>query len=379
MTEKRITVIGCGLIGGSICLALKRKRPELQIVALDLPERIAAISEAGVADIVGTLDQAEKYLPQSSLVILATPVEKILELLTQIGPLLAPGTIVTDVGSTKALIVNEAKKHLPEQVSFIGGHPIAGMEHSGVEAADPLLFKGKVFMLCPSTDTPSKDLLYLIDLAEDLFAIPVTIEAEEHDRFMAMISHVPQLMAVALVDAALKDDSTHGLLDMIVGRGFLDITRIAASDFAVWKGILGSNKAAIESALDRLEGSLDELRHNLGEHGLEAMWQKVSARRRKMSLENLPRLRQPELRKLIDRYDEQLLKALGNRLRVAKKIGQLKADQRAPVHDPDRERRLIAERLKWAEALGLDPDLVKTLFESIMENSRRVQKELIGS
>ena len=244
-------------------------------------------------------------------------------------------------------------------------------------ASDALLFRDRVYMLCPSPDTPPDALLFLIDIAEDLLAIPATIEPEEHDRVMAMISHVPQLLAISLVHAALRDDATHGLLDMVAGRGFLDLTRIAASDFRVWEGILGSNKDAIADALDCLEDSLNQVRRALNEGGLEGLWEQVSRRRRSMTPETLPRLRKPDLRRMIDRYDEQILKALGNRMQVVRRVGQLKANQKAAVLDPDRERRMLAERNRWGQALSLGPEFIADLFALITAYSRQLQSEVV--
>lgn len=376
MGDVNVSVIGGGLIGGSLALALKRRRPDARIVLLDRPQRLPAIRDAGIGDHVGTIQEAARYLPESSLVVLATPVEVILTLLSEIAPHLRPGTLVTDVGSTKSRIVQTAQTVLPEQVNFIGGHPIAGAERSGIEAADPLLFNERIYLLCPSPSTPPEALLTLIDVVEDLLAVPVTIEPEEHDRILAAISHLPQLLAIALMRTALDMDKTHGLLETLAGSGFLDLTRIAASDYNVWGAILNTNEKGLAVAFDHFQQSLETVQQAFGEGDLGDMWSEVAQRRRKMSLNGLPRPRQPDLRKLIDRYDEQILKALGNRMRIVKRIGRLKVDQTAPVHDPDRERRLLAKRREWARALDLPPELVEALFENIMQASKKIQSDL---
>jgi chorismate mutase len=141
----------------------------------------------------------------------------------------------------------------------------------------------------------------------------------------------------------------------------------------MWEGILSSNQNAIEGAFDLLEQSLADVRAAFEKGGLAELWSRVSNRRKLMTPESLPRARKPELRKLIDRYDEQILKALSNRMRIAKKIGQDKADKDTPVHDPDRERRLLAKRQQWAKAGGLPPDLIESLFKTIMEYSKQLQ------
>jgi prephenate dehydrogenase len=258
-------------------------------------------------------------------------------------------------------------------VHFVGGHPIAGLETSGVEAADPLLFNERVYMLCPDQETPPEALLAVLDIVDDLSAVPVTIEPEEHDRILAVVSHVPQLLAIALVHAALEDDGTHGLLDTIAGPGFLGLTRVAASDFEVWRSILETNLPAIRRGLDRLEASLAAVRSSLGSEELGALWQTVSSRRRKMSVDTLPRPRKPELRQLVDRYDEQILKALGNRLKVVRKIGAIKQSAEMPVGDPDRERNLMRTRLEWARALDVPEEVAEELFQVIVKHGRKAQ------
>lgn len=375
MSELRVTVLGCGLIGSSFSLALKRRRPDCRITCLDTPKALPAIKEARVADKVGRLDELDKYLPKSSLVVLAGPVETILENLDAIVPHLQPGTLVTDVGSTKTDIVNKAWEVLPEEVYFIGGHPIAGSESSGVENADPLMFNKRVWLLCPSPNTPTDALLNLIEIIEDMLAIPVTMEPEEHDRLMATLSHLPQLLSIALMHSALEVDQTHGMMEMVAGRGFLDITRIAASDYRVWESILSTNKKAIGAAFDLLEQSLSSVRTALENGEIDQLWSQVSGRRKMMSTESLPRHRKPELRKLIDRFDEQILKALGNRMRVVKKIGEVKAVKDAPVLDPDRERRLMAKRIKWAQSCDLSQEFVESLFSTIMQYSKKLQSQ----
>ncbi len=182
------------------------------------------------------------HVPESSIVILATPVQTVLETLSQLQPIPErEQTIVTDVGSTKKRIMTEAQKLLPPGVHFIGGHPMAGSEHSGVEAADPLLFSDQVYALCPYPDTPPDALLSLMDLAESLLALPITVDPEEHDRIMAMVSHLPQLISVALMHAAQAGDAEHAMLDKLAGRGFLDMTRCrppaSGSGKGFWKRI----------------------------------------------------------------------------------------------------------------------------------------------
>ena len=377
MTGKKLVVIGGGLIGGSLCLAHKRRRPAWEITCIDLPDRLASIEQAGVADHVGTIEDAPPFLEACDLVVLATPVEVILDMLDTIAPHLAPGTIVTDVGSTKTEITGKAKAILPEGVHFIGGHPMAGAEFSGIEAADPLLFNGRVFMLCPQQDTPADALLFLIDIVEDLNGRPVTIEPVEHDRIMATVSHMPHLLAIALMHAALEDDAAHGMLGKVAGQGFLDVTRIAASEFGIWGGILKTNKKAILAAVDQLERSLAIIRGVVEREDAAKLWHEVSQERRRMDLSRSLRMRGTDLRKNIDSCDEEVLKALGRRLAAVRKIGKLKKNRNAPVYDPDRERRLMKDRDQWGSALGIPRELTESLFSLVMSHSKKMQSDLV--
>jgi len=371
----KITIIGCGLIGGSIALALKRRRPGHSIACLDLPERLPAIREAGIADQVGTMEDIAEHVPQSSMVIVATPVQSVLETIKLLRSFLSEKTIVTDVGSTKKKIMAEAQQLMPPGVHFIGGHPMAGSERSGVEAADPLLFSDRVYALCPYPDTPPDALLSVMDLVESLLALPITLDPEEHDRIMAMVSHLPQLVSVALMQAARAEDAEHAMLDKIAGRGFLDMTRLAASDYGIWKGILETNQEAIRQAVDLFNKSLSNLNGGMPEDNVALAWEQAGRHRRKMAPDSLARPRKHDLRSMVDRYDKQILSALGHRIDAVRRIGKLKMNQASPVTDPDRERRMMIQREEWGKSLGLPQDLIAELFSVIVKHSSRIQAE----
>ena len=369
----KITIVGCGLIGGSMALSLKRRRPDCTVACLDLSERMPAIREAGISDQVGTLEDAAKHVPESSIVIVATPVQSVLDTLDLLSPFLRDGTVVSDVGSTKKRIMTGAPGLLPPGVHFIGGHPMAGSERSGVEAADALLFSDRVYALCPYADTPPSALLTMIELVESLLALPITIDPEEHDRIMALVSHLPQLIAVALMNAALAGDAEHGMLDKLAGRGFLDMTRLAASDYGIWKGILETNTDAIRKAVDLFMNRLSFISKKMPGNEAALAWETAGKRRRKLGPESLPRPRKHDLRTMVDRFDKQMLAALGHRIDAVRKIGKLKMSQSAPVVDPDREKRMMVQRREWGQSLGLPEEMVEELFAVIMRHSSRIQ------
>jgi prephenate dehydrogenase len=369
----KITIVGCGLIGGSMALALKRRRPDCSVACLDLPERLPAIREAGISDQIGTMEDLASHVPESSIVILATPVQSVLETIALLVPFLSEHAIVTDVGSTKKRIMAEAPKILPSGTHFIGGHPMAGSERSGVEAADALLFSDRVYALCPYPDTPPETLLTLMDLVESLPAVPITIDPEEHDRIMAMVSHLPQLISVALMRTAQAGDAEHDMLSRLAGRGFLDMTRLAASDYGVWKGILETNSEAINDAMDRFVQNLSFLGSGVRNSEIELVWEKAARGRRTMGPDSLVRQRKHDLRSIIDRSDKKILAALGHRFEIVRRIGKLKMNQAAPVVDSERERRMMPQRKEWGKSLGLPEELLEELFAVIVKHSSRIQ------
>lgn len=375
MDNIKITIIGCGLIGGSMALALKRRKPEYSIACLDLKERLPAMREAGISDQIGTMDELSMYVPNSSFVIVSTPVQSILDTIRLIRPFVRPNTVVTDVGSTKRNIMSEAQSLMPPGAHFIGGHPMAGSERSGVEAAEPLLFSDRVYILCPYPDTPRGALLSLMDLVETLLAVPITLDPEEHDGIMALVSHLPQLVAVALMQTALAGDAEHAMLDKIAGRGFLEMTRLAASDYWIWKGILETNKEAVGNAVDRFSATLSNLKSRISDESTAVAWEQAAKQRRKMGPESSARPRKHDLRSMIDRYDKQILSALGHRIEVVRRIGKLKANQAAPVVDPDREKRMMLQRDEWGKSLGLPEEFVRDLFSVILRHSSKIQEK----
>ncbi|MCL2877518.1 MAG: prephenate dehydrogenase/arogenate dehydrogenase family protein [Acidobacteria bacterium] len=370
----KITIIGCGLIGGSLALALKRRRPEHFVVCLDLPERIPAILDAYVADAAGSIDDFAAYIPESDIVVVATPVQFMPDTLSAINPFLKKNAIVTDVGSTKSKIMAEAHALMPPGVHFIGGHPMAGAERSGVEAADPLLFSDRVYALCPYQDTPPDAFLTLLELVEGLGAVPVTIDPEEHDRILAMVSHLPHFIAVALMHAAMTDDAEHGMLEKMAGRSFLDITRLAASSYVMWKGVMKTNAEAIREALESFNRSLAFIIKEMMEPSAEEAWEQAAKMRWTMTPDSRLRFRKQDLRMVIDQHDKQLMSVLAKRFDAVRKIGKLKAHQSVPVVDADREKRMMVERRDWGKSLGLPEDMTGELFAVILKHSSRLQE-----
>ncbi len=377
MSDATITIVGCGLIGGSIALALKRRNAGTDILGIDRADRLTLLENSDVWNQVGTFDSsAAGFIQKSSLVVLATPVKVILEHLRQLARWVNPDTVITDVGSTKSRILAEALSALPPNVHFVGGHPMAGSERLGFESADPLLFKNRPYILCPQPDTSEKALLCMLRLIDELRATPVMLEAKEHDQIMAFLSHIPQLLAVILMQVALKADASHQLLHLVAGRGFLDMTRLACSDYSVWESILETNNDAIETALDQLEVGISHTRHAMRAGNLATIWKNVCRQRRNLDPADAGRKRKQDLRQLIDQHDLGILKALHDRFQVVREIGNQKKHAGAEVMDSDRERTLMQDRKHWAQALDLPTDLVDELFQVIVKHSKQLQQSL---
>lgn len=252
----RIAIVGLGLIGGSIALAVRERWSSILITAVDRAPVLAHASSSGAIDRVAS---SVADIGAVDLVILAAPVRQNVQLLPQIVPLLSGEAIVTDVGGTKRDIVNAAAGLPSGATSFIGGHPIGGAERGGFGFARPDLFRGKPWIFTPATSSPSLDRLF--EFVRGLGARPITMDAEAHDRVMAYVSHLPQLAASALMDVVGRAAAAEGL--RLAGRGLTDSTRLASSPASVWREVCAANADDIGPALDALIARLSELRADL--------------------------------------------------------------------------------------------------------------------
>lgn len=261
---RRITIIGVGVIGGSLGLAIKKRFRSVVITGVDRPDVLKKALRRGVIDIASR--HLKEAVAGTDLVFLATPISAILKLLPQVARSIAPGTIVTDVGSVKRGIVRSARKHFP-QGTFVGGHPMAGVELSGVEAAHPLLFENAVYVLTPLTRRPTAAVKRFAKFLEELGARVVTLDPTLHDEVVSVLSHVPQLTAVALTNVAgSRHRSSPSYLRLAAG-GFRDLTRIASSRPEIWHDILSFNRDEIGRALDLMIRELQSYRRALRSKG----------------------------------------------------------------------------------------------------------------
>ena len=254
-----IAIVGLGLIGGSIALAVRERWPESRVLGIDSPSVLAHVLGAGAID-RGFENIAA--LPDASLIILAAPVRQNIELLPHIPSNTGSGArrTVTDVGGTKRAIVDAARS-LPSSVSFVGGHPLGGGERGGFAFARPDLFAGRPWIFTPDGPSSVESMDRLSRFVSELGAKPTILSAAEHDRLMAFLSHLPQLAASALMDAVGSAAQSDGL--KMAGRGLVDTTRLASSPADVWRDICATNADAIGDALDCLIQRLTQLRGDL--------------------------------------------------------------------------------------------------------------------
>jgi len=242
---KNISIIGLGLIGGSIAKAIKKSSYNFVVSAFDKPE---VLSKAFNENIINSkLNSIEESL-NSDLIFLCLPVAKSLEVFDNIAPKLRENTILTDVCSVKNVFKEKWDK-IKSNGIYIGGHPMTGKEKGGFDNSDSLLFENSVYILTENeNDNPLfADLQKIItSFGSNILHIP----AKQHDVISASISHLPQLVSVALVNAASLKTDSYNFLDLAAG-GFRDMTRIASSDFTIWESIIANNKSQILTALDK--------------------------------------------------------------------------------------------------------------------------------
>lgn len=289
MTPKKplfdtVAILGLGLIGGSLALEIRHRGLARRVVGYNRSEKGRRLAKKRGACHAVSGDPV-RAVREADLVILATPVQSTIPLARTIAPHLKPGALVTDVGSTKQHLVKALGRLFPSRVDFLGSHPIAGTERSGMAAAQRDLFSGRWWLLTPEGRNPreKKALARLKRLAAALGAKPATMSPGQHDRSLALISHLPHMAAYALVDTALGVDQGRAL--KFSAGGFRDYTRIAASSPRMWSEICLENRENILKMITRYEKSLKRIKSLLRRKdtkGLEDFFQKSARVRRKL-------------------------------------------------------------------------------------------------
>jgi prephenate dehydrogenase len=277
---QRVAVVGLGLIGGSLVKSLRRAMPNCRLIGVDFANVIARTGN--FLDQAFLLDDLSSALREVDLVFLATPISVILRVLPEIATMIRSGTVVTDVGSTKHLIVEEAQKHFLGDRHFIGGHPLAGSEKGGWENADPYLFENAVYVLTPPSNFPPLLLNSVESLLQAIGAKVITLDPQEHDRIAADVSHLPQLLAVALTNFIARESVAPEPRLKLAAGGFRDMTRIAASPFEIWKDILTSNRANVRQSLQQVILTLQNLLRDFDGEAIAASFQRANEIRQRI-------------------------------------------------------------------------------------------------
>jgi cyclohexadieny/prephenate dehydrogenase len=279
----RVAFIGIGLIGSSLARRMRRDGLAREIIACARrPETLDKVRALKLADRV-TADAADA-VTGADLVVIATPLSAYAEIGKRIGPALKPGAIVTDVGSVKGAAIRDLQPSLPPGVQFIAGHPVAGTEHSGPESGFAELFEGRWTILTPQPDSDPASVEKLKNLWEAAGSKVVTMDPDHHDKVLAIVSHLPHLIAYTIVDTAtnLERDLQSEVIEFSAS-GFRDFTRIAASDPVMWRDVFLANREAVLEMLQRFTEDLTALqraiRHGEGDK-LQELFTRTRAIRR---------------------------------------------------------------------------------------------------
>ena len=263
-----IAIVGVGLIGGSLGLAFKRLGIGREIVGISRAETLTEARALNAIDTGYEYAAMDRGIKRADLAFLCSPISRILAQVPQVLTAAAPGCIVTDVGSTKAEIVACAERASRKGVHFIGGHPMAGSEKTGVGAGDPFLFENALYVLTPARGVPDEIVDALVSLVQGLGARAMCMDAGVHDRVAAAVSHLPQLMATALVGLVGRCNEADGLSLQMAAGGFRDLTRIASSPYAMWRDICATNAGPIREMIDAYLAALVALREKVDREAL---------------------------------------------------------------------------------------------------------------
>jgi prephenate dehydrogenase len=340
MSRSRITIVGTGLIGTSVGLGLAaRPNRNYEIVGVDRESR--HLKEAKK---LGAIDKEVRSLEDAfdgaGMVILAVPVQAAERILGEGAQYLSEGAVVTDTASTKTDILRWAEELLPENVNFVGGHPMAGKSESGPSAAAADLFKGATWAITPSPSADEVAVSTVQGMVETLGAIPLYIDAEEHDTYAGAVSHLPIIISVALF-RMIRDSKGWEDASILAGPAFRDLTRLASGDPTMSRDIMATNREAVIHWLGRFQDELDTIRDALAEGGevVHDLFKSTQLDRDTFML-NPPRRRLPEGPPAPSAQD-QLGQLLGGSLyyklkEATEKLGTVRSD------DPDLKRRLKA-------------------------------------
>ena len=268
----RVTILGTGLIGGSFALALRKYLTDIHIAGWDRPEVVREAQSRAVVDATFSAELAPA-MENADLVYIALPIGATLDLLPEIARLAPPSALITDACSTKVRITEDAADLFPEDSTkiFLGGHPMAGRELSGIAHADSDLFRNSAYALIgASSEQSDARVSAFVRILEKIGARPLWLGAQQHDYAVGLASHLPQLAAVALGSFLYDHLDENGLPITLAGPGLRDTLRLAGSSYSTWRDIVLTNKEVLSASLDLFARRLDDLRERLASRDLEA-------------------------------------------------------------------------------------------------------------
>jgi prephenate dehydrogenase len=270
MENKKVSIIGLGLIGGSLARGLKERLGIRDITAVN---RSSEALDAALSDNIITrgFNELNQHVFNSDIIFICTPVKRAIDYIKILKNKVKPGCIITDVGSTKQEIISYINEIETPPV-FIGGHPMAGTEKTGYKSGFVHLFENAYYVLTPCKTTTKDSLNLMIDIIKGIGAIPVVLNADEHDRITGCISHVPHILASTLVNMVREADSPDEKMKMLAAGGFKDITRIASSSPEMWENIVLSNKEQIKGILDVYVELIQKFKQHLDNNDSEAIY-----------------------------------------------------------------------------------------------------------
>lgn len=263
----RVAVLGTGLVGSSFALAVGRQFGDARIIGWDRPEVLTQAAARGAIHESST--DVAAAVRGADLIYIALPIGVTIEFLPTVAREAGLRALVTDSCSTKTVVCKAAAAHFGGSARFLGGHPMAGKEVSGIEQADADLFRGARYALIASEDDPDPRLKQFVELLRSIGAEPVCCDAETHDWAVAIVSHLPQLVSIALGHVVLDETDETGLPVSLAGRGLADSLRLAGSPYEIWRDVCLTNTQNIALALDRVIQALDHLRARLTSRELE--------------------------------------------------------------------------------------------------------------
>jgi len=278
MPIHQITIVGTGLIGGSLALALRKYRFSGTIVGCDKRAVLETAQQRGVIDRAEA--DLERAVVGSDVIVFATPVGTILSQFEAIAPTLTPSTLITDTGSTKQALVERARMIYGDEAGkhVLAGHPMAGKEFGGIDHADANLFQGAVWLITPVVADRQYTALQeeYVTLLASIGARVITLDPERHDLLCAWISHLPQMISTALTSVLHEELGDDEIVMQIGGRALREMTRIAHSPYSMWRDIALTNSQNLEDVMLRFEQQLTHLRENLRGPGLREMFESAN-------------------------------------------------------------------------------------------------------